>query len=432
MQVLIDWGLIIFSTYIFIKAYIQALDKDKTRPTAFVLMAIYIFNCVPIVFNYFIGIPNYSFMYWYKQFRTAMNIEVVNVIYDIYIMVTILLLYHFALKKRYKIKQQTGKNRKWFFDNRYFWVLLAISPFLYLLLSGQFVDYLTYGGGKNGYTTTKYSNNFFNLYTYILLSCFGFCNLFFEKTIKKKDLFLLTLYSVALIFICGKRYIIAVLFIMYFFYFVKSEYYNERTKHLLERLLPIMGGIVVGFSAIYLLVFKQTASNMYIQGGLEALYDTLRVDFGRDDVTKYVIWKEFFRNEPILDYPMQSIISLLFMFVPRSIWVAKPYQHYQYLSSSILGLSINELPAGTTPSWFEMSVANMGILGFFIGPLILLFLCRKLDKIRSKSVSVISLMLVIALLTQGLDAYVGFLAILLIVAAIKPILGKRKLVLKTK
>ena len=57
----------------------------------------------------------------------------------------------------------------------------------------------------------------------------------------------------------------------------------------------------------------------------DSVYDMLRVDFGRDDVIKYVIYKEFFKQNHILDYPGQSFFSTLFIFIPRIIWPSKPF-----------------------------------------------------------------------------------------------------------
>lgn len=429
MQVLIDILTITIGTYLFFKAYKRALDADKTCPAAFVQMVIYIFNCLPLAFNYLIGIPQFRYDYWYVPLRDAMLVEPVNIIYDLYIVLTMILLHRYTIRRHYKHKILKTK-KKWFFDNNFFWGLLMTSPVIYIVLTGQAMNYLKYGGGGAGLITRLHTNNFFNMYTYILISCLGFCMIYFRRRIKPRDIIWLLLYSFALIYICGKRYIIPIMLIMYLYFYINSENYNAKSKQIIERTIPILGIALLAFSAIYLVVVKGDQTNRYVVGGFEAVYDTLRVDFGRDDVTKYVIWKELFLHEHILEYPGQSFLSLLFIYIPRSLWANKPYQHFQYLTASILNTSINKIPAGTTPSWFEMCVANFGIIGLVVGIIGMLYLCKKVNGIPSTELRGICMMLVIALLTQGLDAFVVFIAIFLVAGATKLILGNRSITIK--
>ena len=53
-----------------------------------------------------------------------------------------------------------------------------------------------------------------------------------------------------------------------------------------------MGITLIAFSAFYLAIIKPL-SNM----NFDSVYDMLRVDFGRDDVIKYVIYEEFFQKK---------------------------------------------------------------------------------------------------------------------------------------
>lgn len=100
----------------------------------------------------------------------------------------------------------------------------------------------------------------------------------------------------------GKRFIIAVMGVFYLFFLTKSEL-GKRKKRLFW-ILPIMGITLIAFSVVYLAVIKPL-SNMTF----DSVYDMLRVDFGRDDVIKYVIYEEFFKKNHILDYPGQSFFQ---------------------------------------------------------------------------------------------------------------------------
>ena len=172
--------------------------------------------------------------------------------------------------------------------------------------------------------------------------------------------------------------------VFYLFFLTKSEL-GEKGRKRVFWILPIMGIMLIAFSAFYLAVIKPL-SNMTF----DSVYDMLRVDFGRDDVIKYVIYEEFFEKNHILDYPGQSFFSTLFIFIPRIIWPNKPYSHYQYLTSSILNLPISKLPAGTTPCWYEMTLCNFGYLGYLVGIFGLIIFCYFADTMKqNKSKSLV-------------------------------------------
>ena len=144
----------------------------------------------------------------------------------------------------------------------------------------------------------------------------------------------------------------------------------------------------------------------------ENMYATIRVDFGRDDVTKFVIDRELFQDKPILDYAGQTVLSTIFIWVPRSLWPNKPYPHYRYLTSAILGVNIDDLPAGTTPSIYEQNIANFGILGIFVTCIILVYMCKWADNCNSINYKLLILLLLINLLTQAIDMALPILLII--------------------
>lgn len=159
----------------------------------------------------------------------------------------------------------------------------------------------------------------------------------------------------------------------------------------------------------------------------------LRVDFGRDDVVKFVIEQEIFKKEPILAYRGQSFLSTFLTFVPRRIWPNKPYPHYMYLTSRILGTAIDRLPAGTTPSWFELCIANFSWLGFAVGAFSIPMFCKWCDKLKSIPRQMLVLVFIMVLITQSMDAYVAFLLLIIAQCVIKHMMiGKRIVISKKK
>lgn len=427
MQILFDFVTFGAGTYFAYYSYKKAFDKNFATPSSYIQLLIYIFNCLPIIENYIFGMPTFQSDTWYQPLRQAMMVEEVNIIYDLYVFFAMLLLHFLVVRKSRKIIYNSS-SKKWFFDNKYFWILLIASPILYIICTGNISNYLIYGTSEvRGLTGTE-EGDFFNLTTFLLLSAFAFCVVFFRKKLKYSDIIILAVYTFVIGWICGKRYILAILLVLYLFFFCNSENYTDSAEKKLKKVLPILGIVLLLFSMIYLIYFK--GSDRYELGGVKAIYDTIRVDFGRDCVIKFVIWKEFFLGEHILQYVGQSFISLILMFIPRSIWTNKPYQHFQYLTSSILGLPISDLPAGTTTSWFEMTLCNFSYFGFVFGIIGIVYFAYLVDKVHSTEMKSICLMLIMALLTMAPNSCIGYIAILIISLIFKLIFGKKRVIIR--
>lgn len=177
----------------------------------------------------------------------------------------------------------------------------------------------------------------------------------------------------------------------------------------------------------YLVVVRPMTETTWI-----SLYDMLRVDFGRDDVIKFVINKEIIEDVRILDYYGQSFIGLIGSFIPRAIWESKPYPHYMYLTSAILNLDIHNLPAGTTPSLLEMVICNFNFCGFIVGVFILLWMCNFIDKLKDIDSKAVGLILALAIVTQSMDVYLILVALLIAIRILMSIVKYKKIYIKFK
>lgn len=358
MSPIVDWLMILFTTILTYKSYKKLVFYRYCSVSFYVILIVYIFCCVPIILNYLIGMPQYNVVYWYKAFIEPMNNVDVSAIYDIYITFAVFALYMYGTKmNRRLISRATRLNTALKNENEKPWIYVfgIASPALYVLLSGNASKFLIYSSmSLRG--VSEQDNLILN--SLILVSLFCTCIMLFSGRITAKKMCVLALITFILIWLQGKRFIIAVMGVFYLFFLTKSEL-GEKGRTRVFWILPIMGITLIAFSAFYLAIIKPL-SNM----NFDSVYDMLRVDFGRDDVIKYVIYEEFFKKNHILDYPGQSFFSTLFIFVPRIIWPNKPYSHYQYLTSSILDLPISNLPAGTTPCWYEMTLCNFGYFGY--------------------------------------------------------------------
>ena len=157
----------------------------------------------------------------------------------------------------------------------------------------------------------------------------------------------------------------------------------------------------------------------------EMTYLSFRIDFGRDDVTKCVLYDELVEKHPILDYRGQSLLSTVLFWVPRSIWPTKPFPHYRYLTASIYNITLDEVHSGMTPSLYEMSIANFGvIIGIVMTIVTLILLIRYFDKSKSMLVKAFGIIILESLLTQSLDAISSIIIVWMFVSIFKIRIGK--------
>ena len=403
---IVDWLMILITTIVTYKSYKKFVFDRYCSISFYVVFIVYIFCSVPITLNYLIGMPQYTVVYWYKAFVEPMNNVDVSAVYDIYITFAILALYIYGTKmNRRLVSRATERNSVLRNENEKPWIYVfgIASPVLYVLLSGNVSKFLIYSS-MNLRGVSGQDNLILN--SLILVSLFCTCIMLFSGRITAKKMCILALITFILAWLQGKRFIIAVMGVFYLFFLTKSEL-EEKGRKRTFWILPIMVITLIAFSAFYLAVIKPL-SNM----NFDSVYDMLRVDFGRDDVIKYVIYKEFFKQNHILDYPGQSFFSTLFIFIPRIIWPSKPYSHYQYLTSSILNLPISKLPAGTTPCWYEMTLCNFGYLGYLVGIFGLIIFCYFADTMKQTKSKSLVFMFILVLLTQNTDVYVVYILLI--------------------
>ena len=427
MNVFLDWLLIIFSTLIVISSFNAIIENKYSSTAHFIIVVEYIICCFPILLNYVAGYPQYKTIYWYRVFKVGMQNATVSYIYDIYILCCIVLLrlysyYYDNYKAPYIHREYQPFNS--ILKSRLILVLSILSPFIYVILTGNFSFFLTYGVRTSRYSTENGAVRVVSML--ILLSIYAYSYYLFTSERKKRKIILTIVYIIAITWLQGKRFILVIIGLVSLFFFTrKGLTLKEQRK--LKVAIPILAIAIIGFSGWYLIYIRPLSNTSF-----DSVYDMLRVDLGRDDVIKYVIEKVIIEKQSFIPYPGSTFLSTFLFFIPRSIWPTKPYPHYVYLTSSILNVPIMEIPAGTTPSWLEMSIANFDVFGFIFGIISIPILCMLVDKINVTTYQLIAVVLVAALLTQNIDAYLMFVLIFVIQFLIRHSLGNREIVFTWK
>ena len=433
MRIIFDWALILIGTFCMVSAYKKAFSVHayKCRIASLIQLVIYLFNCFPILLDYLMGRPQFTTIYWWKSMGISINNDAVSIVYDIYIALAMLALHIFAVERKYKLvvrkrgrlrssqhstipskAKETGiGNFLRMFNNKPVMLAFIFSPMISILASGNFEKYIVYAMSEFRDIEVE-AFSLFSMNNLILLSMFAFCVLMFRRKLRWWHYAVILIYSLSIAWISGKRYVLANMAVMYIFYYTESPGYTVKAEKRLKKAIPVAILCLVLFSVYYLINIKNSV--LMSTGDFTSVYETMRADFGRDGAIKYVIEQEFFEGNPILEYRGESLLSLLLIWIPRAIWPSKPYQHFEYLTASIKGVPTAEAGAGLTPSWYEMSLANFGALGFIIGIVLIVLLCKFADNVDSEEIKSILLMLIVALLTQSLDAYIMYIAIIMI------------------
>lgn len=401
-----NWILGLYSLYLSITS-IKKLIKKPNDLTSYTILIIFVFNSFPVLLDILLGKPRYSLFPWYRYFDVASSSNEVSIVYSIYVLVVLFVLHINSLIKNRYSQEDMVVNKSRLFTGKLL-IIIGILPVLFFILAGMFssnplriFDYVSS-------SARGFNNVFMSLSTSLeLLGIFTFTVWFFEKRRNKRSIIILFIYYFLIAWINGKRYIVVTEMLLFIYFFFNGSFQKIKKPKLSLKWI-VLGLSILFFYFVYLINFKVIG-----ELSLDFLYLTYRIDFGRDDVTKFVLYKEMIEKASILDYRGQTILSTLLFFIPRSFWPTKPYPHYRYLTAALFSTGVLDIPSGMTPSIFETSIANLGVIGgIFFTIIIIVALLRSSSKSKSISRKALYLMLLTALLTQSLDSIMIILLLL--------------------
>lgn len=376
----------------------------------YVVIIIYIFNCIPILLNLIVGLPKYEIYIWFGEFAKSAENETVRWVYDVYVFLVLssvkLYLYRNRWRESYQSEYECSMSP--LFSGKVL-IVLSTFPIILALAFGHYEGYLSFQSALNrGLTGSQYGILVFAEY----IGLFAFYCWFFENRDdgRMHSYLWLVLYTFIVLWIDGKRYLVPTVLLMVLYFYSKSIYAEKKRLHL-NLIIPIVIILFCGFFVSYTFSYKLNVSSSVNIGDL--LYMSLRIDFGRDDVTKFVLYRELIENNPILEYRGESLISTILFFIPRSMWAGKPYPHYRYLTAALYNTDVLSIPAGMTPSIFEMNIANFGVAGgIIITTLVFPVMLKVADKYNTVPMKTLYLVLFIGLLTQSLDSMIAVIVLL--------------------
>lgn len=399
-----EWVLIVVSTWVCARAVRRVAGQRSCSIADFVIPVVYLFNCLPILCDQFFGYPEYPEWFW--RLQGAMEVGWVRLYYAGFMLAVLLCLEWYVAWRRRQlvhcagppIPRPSGDALKpshaplaW---------IATLSPYVlvgFLVLLLGLDHFLVYGSSSFRGIPGNYA---FWISVTLLASVLGSVAIFFSSPRSVGIFAILALHLGVLLWIDGKRYLIPTIVLAFIFGYVNSEVFR------LSRLASAVSIVVLSITFVGFFLWYGGEYKTVDNDSAEGVYATLRMDFGRDDITKFAISRADVDNpEPILEYPGQGALGTLLMPLPRSLFEDKPYPYYRYLTGSILGIPQDEIPAGLTPSVLAMSVSDWGLT---FGPLMavaaLLALCWFGDRQSTLFAKLAVLLATVGLLTQSADA----------------------------
>lgn len=365
-----------------------------------VVLVLFIFFIMPIIMNITIGKANYRS---YPGFAISEKDVNISIIYNFYLSFVGLLFYFYIKKNSYIIKTNSQDKliTKLLKLKGWLWLLLILPTIAVIIVSPNPTAYVAYKEILNNENET-----FRIAHVIIARFCvFGILASSLLFYIIKNGrftgivlrYFFYFLFTLIIIWVFGKRsivaeYIICILTLGWLLGFLKG--------------FKLMRRSIIYFAI--LVVFIVGYGKGVYENDSDQTYTSTRINFGRDQTVKFVLFSEFVSERPILEYRGQSFLFDMVFYVPRSIWPGKPYPYAVYFTTSVFNVPPLPMGWGFTTSILDEGIANFGIVGFLFAPLFLLWLCKKGDRAES-------------VITKGLGVLVVSLLLVLHLAAFLPV-----------
>jgi hypothetical protein len=375
---------------------VASIAKGDPRSAHWVLLVFYWFCGLPLGLDLVVGSPDYAGQ---PGFRWVCRDEATALIYAVWMAAIppVLLVLNRSPRRRAVGLRALGgpENRQITLLAR---VLLA-SPTLLLALAPNPALYLNYAAfvGSDPAPAEVEFQGWMSALCLLVALAVPIIVAYLSR-ISPLDFMLLSFALVQVAWLQGKRSILAIS--------AMAVLHVVWQKSRLRGMQLVMGAAGIVFLVAAASVVYQRNVRAMDASDLSALYDGVRIDFGRDAVIKQAIYGELHPEFAILEHRAQSVLFDLTFYVPRGAWPSKPWPYAVYATSTMLGRRDPEhLGWGITTSVLDEMLANFGWPGALLGPLWLALLCRWGDARLPASLSTGTLMVVSLFLAVQLAAF---------------------------
>ena len=327
----------------------RAILCGKSSSINFIMLVFYVFFILPLGFDIILGIPNYTYE---RSFIIATHDVQTCIIYSLYVsFVPVIWAYTAIHKNRASVmnhdKEKKMANKKLVI---FMYMIGLVSPLILVFFAPNPEIYVQYGRAVLGFPTTQSESYHSLVGTATILSVISYSFLIIEmnrKLIKVLPLLLSPLLLIA-IWVDGKRNIVVLAVVLIVYAIWKRKV-----------LKPFQLGMIVVIFSIFFFLFSSIYQQTFRYETLgvdnwKEVYQNMRVDFGRDDVTKMAIFAELHPEQlQILDYRFQSFLFNTFIYIPRDIWPEKPWPYAVYATSALLMIPPQYVGWSMTTKYFR-------------------------------------------------------------------------------
>lgn len=345
--------------------------KGNKNIVFFPLIVLYIFNVIPVLLDVFIGRPEYRS--YRIGFINSQDDFCTELIYLIIILYIFFLLFRFQGKYMFFMNfQESFKNNavKIITFMGYFAMIIIVVVSLLTPYRSAIIQY------EMRFVTDSVGSMLKNLGVFLVL--ISLLILFIEK---RRQLFwakFLSILPFAIfgIMINGKKAVFFIFVAGIILAVLLNNVFEKTSFKVLFIILSLMSTLL--FLNFYSSVYGQE------QDDFEVEYESFRVEYGRDDTLKTVIYDEINDdNNSILEYRGQTFLFYIstVLFIRREAWPEKPYPYATYFTSYYTGhSSLSLLNYTMTTSIIDEFVSNLGFIGSVILPFILVWFLKVIMK----------------------------------------------------
>lgn len=377
--------------------FLMKLLKGKIKATILLYIIYYILYIVPELRNMTEGIPDYSKFYGFKISYLDLK---TNIIYNLFLSYMLLIFYFFEKKeKTIKITIKKSKNIIRILN------LINIVILIIIFINVGFENLLKYG--------LIYVEK---LFRYIhMLTFLGSINCLINYFYSKKNNLFNLLFLFIFVYLNGKRLIIVFALLgylfIYYLHMLSNNLKNELSKKKQVKLITI-SLIILCMNFTFLKSYKVYMKNNFNTGKFDVnnkeKYLNSRIDLGRDDVMKLVIFSKIYPEKIyVLEKKWQTLKFNLLFYIPRKYWKSKPYPYGIYLTRAVVNYpKVKNLKWQMTSGILDEILANSNIKIFPIVVLVLFSIFLKLiNKINKTEVKLLIIIAGILLMSFQLTVF---------------------------
>lgn len=369
-----------------------SIYKVGLKPfTALQVLFFFVF-ILPLILDIFFGVPAYTN---FPGFYEAEKSKLISYIYNLFILFVSYFNWFARGKETIEINFRDIGIK---FDILLL-ILMLVPIFLFLLAPDQSY-YKIYGGNpaRNYSLEAAAYHGFINVSSFISV-IFG--AYLISKYISKNILFGIFVFIIILVdfWLNGKRTIV-LLFSFFLGLLFWLKYRNFKTIFLILTLF-------LSF-LIYSNWYQSNVRDLGNQVSAEENYENIRIDFFRDQRVKMAIYSELYPHQmKILSYPGQSFVFVGTFYIPRSMWLDKPYPYAQYFTSALFFSDAKLWGWGMTTSIYDEFIANFGFFGVIFLQILLFYYFKSVNKVNSNYFKIFSLFLVMLLFMVQIIAFMA-------------------------